>query len=331
MASHIERRKFLATLGAAAAAWPLAASGQQPGMTPIGYLHPGSLSSQLRLLEIFRRILAETGYVEGRNLTVEYRFAEGKYDALPQLAADLMRGQVRVIVAPTTPAALAAKSATLTIPIVFSTSDDPVGLGLVASFARPGGNATGIHFFQSALAVKQLGLLHDLLPQAARIGVLINPENVNADAVTKQMAAAASSLGLTIDLVLRAKSQSDIETAFATFSHNRVDALLCNNDPFFFTRRLQMATLASRHAIPAIYPGREYAEVGGLMSYGTSLTEVHRQIGTYTARILKGDKPADLPVVQSTKLEFVINLPTARALGIDVPPTLLAIADEVIE
>jgi putative ABC transport system substrate-binding protein len=324
----IGRRAFITLLGGALA-WPLAARAQQAAMPVIGYLASVSPGQTAHLVAIMRQMLAEAGYVEGRNVAIEYRFAEGKYDRLPALAAELVRRQAAVIVAPTTPPALAAKAATATIPVVFS-SDDPVKLGLVASLARPGGNATGVSFLLSELGAKQLGLLRELVPTASRFGLLVNPNNENASAVTSDMKAAAAAIGIEISVV-QARDSREIEAAFATLVHGKAHALVVGTDPFFYNRRVQLATLATRHALPAVYNVREYAEAGGLMSYGTSLTEVHRQIGAYTSRILKGDKPADLPVVQSTKFDFVINLPTARALGLTVPPTLLARADEVIE
>jgi putative ABC transport system substrate-binding protein len=326
----VKRREFITLLGGAAtSAWPLAARAQQAAMPVIGYLLPGS-SSAPHLVAIFRQILAEAGYVEGRNLTIEYRYAEGQYDRLPSLAAELVQRQAAVIIAATTPAALAAKAATATIPILFNTPDDPVGVGLVISMARPGGNATGVHQFNTALGAKQLGLLHELVPSAARVGLLVNPNNTNAETMTMEVKAAASAIGIEIDVV-RATARREIEAAFATLVHNRADALVVGADSFFFSRRLQLATLATRHAIPAIYNAREYPEAGGLMSYAASLTEVFRQLGAYAVRILQGEKPTALPVVQSTKFDFVINLPTAQALGVEVQPTLLARADEVIE
>ena len=326
----MRRREFITLLGGAAATWPFAARAQQPALPVIAYLLPGLPGANAHLLAIFRRTLAEAGYVEGRNLTIEYLFAEGQYDRLPGLAVELVRRQVAVIVAITTPAALAAKAATTTIPIVFSAPDDPIDVGLVASLARPSGNATGVHYFNTALGAKQLGLLHELVPRAAHVGLLVNPDNINAEAMTREMTAAASTIGVEFDVV-GANDRREIEPAFAKLVQQRVDALVVGADSLFFTRRLQIATLATRYAIPAVYNAREYPEVGGLMSYGTSLAEVYRRLGEYTARILKGEKPNALPVVQSTKFDFVINLPTARALGIEVPPTLLARADEVIE
>jgi putative ABC transport system substrate-binding protein len=325
----MRRRTFITLLGGAAS-WPIAARAQQAAMPVIGYLSPGWRAALINPYNVFRQALAETGYVEGRTIAVEYRFAEGQYDRLPEMAAELVRRQVAVIVAPTIPAALPAKAATATIPIVFSVPEDPVKLGLVTNLARPGGNATGVNFFQAELGAKRLGLLRELLPTAARIGLLVNPTNANVEGVTRDVTAAASAIGVQIDIV-HASDNREIELAFATLGRNRVDALLIGSDSFFFQRRLQLATLATRHAIPSVYFSREFAEAGGLMSYGTSLTDVYRQLGVYTGRILKGAKPADLPVVQSTTFELVINLPTARALGIDIPATPLARADEVIE
>ncbi len=325
------KRRTLITLFAGAAAWPLAAPAQQPAMPVIGYMSAGSPPGHL--MTALRQSLAEAGYVEARNVAIESRLAEGQYDRLPTMAAELVRRQVAVIVASPTPAALAAKAATTTIPIVFAVTDDPVKLGLVDSLARPGGNATGINFYiaELGLSSKRLGLLRELVPGATRIAALVNPKNAaNAEAVTRDVAAAASAIGVRIDVV-HASDSREIEAAFATLVRNRADALLVGTDPFFYSRRLQLATLAARHAIPTVYTVREYPEVGGLMSYGTSLSDVYRQLGVYAGRILKGAKPADLPVVQSTRFELVINLPTARALGLDMPPTLLSRADEVIE
>jgi putative ABC transport system substrate-binding protein len=327
----MKRREFITLLGGAAAAvWPLAARAQQRAMPVIGYLSPSFPGPLAHLQALLRQILAEAGYVEGRNLTIEYRYAEGQYDRLPGLAAQLVQRQAAVIIAGTTPAALAAKAVTTTIPIVFNIPDDPVGVGLVASLARPGGNATGVHQLNSALGAKQLGLLRELVASAARVGLLVNPNNSNAEVMITEVTAAASAIGLEIGVV-RASDRSEIEAALATLAHNRAEALVVGADSFFFGRRLQLATLATRHAIPAIYNAREFPEAGGLMSYGASLTEVYRHLGAYTARILKGATPASLPVVQSTKLELVINHETARILGLTVPDKLLAIADEVIE
>jgi len=322
----MRRRRFIALLGSTAVAWPLAARAQQSAMPVIGYLSAGASAPTA----IFRQVLAEAGYVEGRNVAIEYRFAEGKYDRLPALAAELARRHVAVIVAVPTPAAVAAKAETASIPIVFLGAEDPVRVGLVANLARPGGHVTGASLLFAELGPKQLGLLRELVPTATRIGLLINPSNMNADDVTKDVTAAGAALGLQIEVV-HASNILEIDAAFASLVRKRADALVAGTDSFFFNRRLQLATLATRHGIPGVYNAREYAEAGGLMSYGTSLMEAFRQVAIYTVRILQGAKPADLPVVQSSKFEFVINLSTARALGIEVPPTLLARADEVIE
>jgi putative ABC transport system substrate-binding protein len=282
-------------------------------------------------MTILRENLADAGYFEGRNITIDAHWAEGQYDRLSTIAAELVRRQVVMILATGgTAPALAAKAATATVPIVFSITDDPVALGLVASLARPGGNATGVTFLLAELGAKQLGLLQELVPSATRIGLLVNPSNTTSPAQMDNITAAASSLGVTVD-IFRAATVQDIETAFRVLVRNGTNALVVGTDPFLFSRRVQLATLATRHAIPAIYPVRENAEIGGLMSYGTSLTEVYRQLGAYTVRILKGARPADLPVVRSSKFELVINLSTARAIGLDVPASLLARADEVIE
>jgi ABC-type uncharacterized transport system substrate-binding protein len=325
----VRRREFITLLGGAAA-WPLPARAQQPAMPVIGYLGAGFPAPSASIVAILRQGLAEAGYVEGRNIAIEYRFAEGKYDRLPALAGELVRRQVAVIVAVPTPAALAAKAATATIPIVFTAAEDPVKVGLVANLARPGGNVTGGSILFADLGPKQLGLLRELVPTAMRIGLVINPSNMNAADVTKDLTAAGAAMGVQIEVV-QASNILEIDAAFASLVRKRADALVVGTDSFFFNRRLQLATLATRHAIPAVYNAREYAEAGGLMSYGTSLMEAFRQVAIYTGRILQGAKPADLPVVQSSKFEFVINLSTARALGLEVPPTLLARADEVIE
>jgi len=325
----MRRREFIAFIGGAAAAWPLAARAQQRTAMPVvGYLEQGSPEADANRIAAFRKGLAEAGYVEGRNMAIDCRFAEGQYDRLPALAEELVRRQAAVIVALSSTPSLAAKGATASIPIVFSSTDDPVQLGLVASLSRPGGNATGVYFFLSELWAKQLSLLRELVPAAERIGLLVNPDNANAKAVMREVTTAASAI--TIEVV-QASDRHGIDAAFATLVRNKVDALLVAADPFLFSRRLQLATLATRHAIPAIYNVREYAEVGGLITYGTSLTEVYRQVGLYTGRILKGAKPADLPVVQATKFELVINAQTARALDVKISDNLLMLADEVIE
>ncbi len=317
----MRRREFITLIGGAAAAWPLAARAQQPAMPVIGFLSAIRLPDRLKAA--FSQSLAEQGYIEGRNVAIEYRSAEGRYDRMPEMAAELVRHPATVIVASPTPPAVVAKAATATVPIV-------VKLGLVTSLARPGGNATGVYFFLSDLAAKQLGLLRELVPAAMRIGLLVNPDNANAVAVTRETTAAAAAIGVQIE-VIRANDSAAIDAAFAALVRNKTDALVVGADPFFFSRRAQLATLAIRHAIPAVYTVRDFPEAGGLMSYGTSLTEAFRHIGVYTGRIVKGAKPADLPVVQSTKFDFIINLTTAKALGLAVPPTLLARADEVIE
>jgi putative ABC transport system substrate-binding protein len=324
----MRRRNVITLLGGAAAAWSLPVRAQQPAVPVVGFL--GATGANDRLMAVFRKSVAEAGYIEGRNVAIEYRWAEGRYDRMPAMAAELVRRPVAVIVASPTPPAVVAKAATATIPIIFGVTDDPVRLGLVTSLARPDGNATGVYFFLSDLAAKQLGLLHELVPAAARIALLINPDNANAEGVMREMTVAASSIGVQIE-VMRASDSAAIDAAFAALVRNKADALVVGADPFFFSRRAQLATLATRHAIPAVYTVRDFPEAGGLMSYGTSLTEAFRQLGVYTGRILKGAKPADLPVVQSTKFDFIINLTTAKTLGLEVPPSLLARADEVIE
>jgi putative ABC transport system substrate-binding protein len=327
----MQRREFITLLGGAAAVWPLAARAQQPALPVVAFIRDGSADSSARFVVAFRKGLNETGYVEGQNVTVEYHWLEGQYARLPALMADLVRRQVAVIATPGNLPSLAAKATTATIPIVFAVGGDPVQLGLVTSFAQPGGNATGINFFVQEVTAKRLRLLHDLVPKAVRIAVLLNPGNAGlGEATLRDLQEAAPSLGLQIQ-VLNASSIGEIDAAFATLARERPDALFVAADAFFLNRRGQLATLTARDRIPAAYAIRELVAAGGLMSYGTDLADSFHQVGVYTGSILKGAKPAELPVLQSTKFEFVINLQTARALGIEVPPGLLTIADEVIE
>jgi putative ABC transport system substrate-binding protein len=328
---NIGRRSFLATLGGAAATWPLVARAQQTALPVVGFVRDGSGDANARYVAAFGKGLSETGYVEGQNVTVEYHWLEGQLDRLPALMADLVRRQVAVIATPGNLPSLAAKAATTTIPIVFGVGGDPVQLGLVASLARPGGNVTGINFFASEVSAKRLRLLHDLVPKAVRIAVFVNPTNTTtAEPALRAMQQAAPTLGLQIQ-ILNAMTIGEIDAAFATFARERPDAIFVEGDAFFTSRAGQFATLTARHGIPATYSNRDFVAAGGLMSYGTDLADTFHQVGVYTGSILKGAKPADLPVLQSTKFEFVINLQTARALGIEVPPAVLSIADEVIE
>jgi putative ABC transport system substrate-binding protein len=326
----IRRRAFITMLGGAAA-WPVAARAQQPAMPVIGFLHPASPEANAKYVAGFRKGLAEAGYVEGRNVAIEYRWGHGDSGRLPELAADLIGRAVAVIVTPgSVAAALAAKAATATIPIVYASGADPVQAGLVASFNRPGGNVTGISAMNLGLAAKQLGLLHQLLHRHARFAVLINPGNPLSRAVLTDVQAAASAMGQPIEIVT-ATTAREISPAFGDAVQKRVDALLIIADPMFTNRPVHLAILAARHTMPAIYTLREFAEAGGLMSYGSNFTDMFRQAGIYAGRILKSEKPADLPILQATKFELVVNLQTAEALGLDVPSTLLAIADAVIE
>jgi putative ABC transport system substrate-binding protein len=327
----MQRRQFITLLGGAAVAWPLTARAQQPALPVVAFIRDGSADASARFVAEFRKGLNETGYVEGQNVTVGYHWLEGQYDRLPALMADLVRRQVAVIATLGLVTSLAAKAATATIPIVFGVGDDPVKLGLVASLARPGGNATGINQFVLEVVAKRLRLLHELVPKAVRVAVLVNPRSASAaESTLRSVQEAAPTIGLQTQ-ILNASTIGEIDAAFATLARERPDALFVAGDAFFLDRRVQFATLTARDRIPAAYSVRELVAAGGLMSYGPDLAEVSHQIGVYTGSILKGAKPADLPVLQSTKFEFVINLQTARALGIEVPPGVASIADEVIE
>jgi putative ABC transport system substrate-binding protein len=330
-----QRREFIILAGAAGlllAAKVNRARGQQPGMPVIGFLGSSSAQVSVKDLEAFRKGLSETGYLEGRNVAIEFRWTGGREDRMPELAADLVRRQVVVIAAPaSTAGALAAKAATSSIPIVFGTGSDPVALGLVASLNRPGGNATGVMSLNVELTAKRLGLLRELAPQATRFVALVNSNAVMSDAIAKDVHASVPTLGVPVEVLYAGNSDRDIEVAFANLSQKPGAALLVTVDPFFFTRRALVVTLAARYALPTVYFRREFAEIGGLVSYGTSVDFIHELVGIYTGRVLKGEKPADLPVAQPTKFALIINLVTARALGLEVPPTLLALADEVIE
>jgi putative ABC transport system substrate-binding protein len=327
----MKRRKVITLLGGAAA-WPFAARAQQPAMPVVGFVNAGAPDDSARVAAAFRKGLNEAGYVEGQNVTVEYHWLEGRYDRLPPLMADLVQRQVAVIATPgSAPGALAAKAATATIPIVFGIAQDPVQVGLVASLARPGGNATGINFFSREVVAKRLQLLHDLVPTAVRVAVLLNPANAgSAEFTFREVQQAAPAIGLQIQ-IHNAATIGEIDAAFATLARERPDALFLAGDGFFLARRVQFATLTARDRIPASYAQSDFVAVGGLMSYGTDNADMSRQVGVYTGSILKGAKPADLPVLQSTKFEFVINLQTARALGIEVPNAIQLLADEVIE
>ena len=328
----MKRREFIALLGGAAAAWPLAARAQQPAMPVIAFVNGATAENDKRNGAAFRKGLSETGYVEGRNVSVEYHWMAGQYDRLPALMADLVRRNMALIATPGfTDGAIAAKAATATTPMVFGVGEDPVKLGLVESLARPGGNATGVNFFAQEVAAKRLGLLHELVPKAARIALLLNPTSPStAEPTLKEVQEAARTLGLQI-LVFNASTIGEIDAAFSALARVRADALVVAGDRFFNSRRVQFATLAARDRVPTGFVSREYVEAGGLMNYGTNIADMFRQTGIYTGSILKGAKPADLPVLQSTKFEFVINLKTAKVLGLEVPPMLLARADEVIE
>jgi putative tryptophan/tyrosine transport system substrate-binding protein len=324
----MRRREFISLVGGTAV-WPLAARAQQSAMPLVGFLTAGSADAAR--VAAFRKGLSETGYVEAQNVTVESHWLEGQYDHVPALVADLVHRRAAVIATIGAPAAVAAKGATATIPIVFGVGEDPVQLGLVASLARPGGNATGINFFSQEVVAKRLRLLHDLLPKAARVAVLVNPANAAAaESVLRDLQEAAPAIGLQIQ-ILNATTIGEIDAAFATLARERPDALFVGPDGFFNSRGVQFATLTARNRLPAAYENRNIVAVGGLMSYGTDLADMLHQVGVYAGNIFKGVKPADLPVLQSTKFEFVINLKTARALGIEVPSGLLSIADEVIE
>ena len=328
----LKRREFITVLGGAAAGWPIVARAQQPAVPVIGLLGTTSFDNNVDFLRAFRQGLKEIGYVEGENVAIEYRWAEGQYERLPALAADLVRRQVTVIASTEgLIVAFAAKSATATIPIVFVVSDDPVRLGLVASVARPGGNLTGINFLSAELAAKRLELLRELVPGAKRMALLVNPADAtNTETMLREVGPAARAIGWQMR-VLNADTSDAIDAAFASFERERPDALFVGSSAFYTSRRVQLVQLTARHAVPAAYVGRQFTEIGGLMSYGANLTDAWRQAGLYTGRVIKGAKAADLPVVQASKFELVINAHTAKMLGLTVPPTLLSVADEVIQ
>ena len=327
----MRRREFISLIGGAAAVWPFAARAQQPTIPVIGFVNVTSPQSYSRQLSAFLRGLSEAGYVDGRNVRIEYRWAEGRSDLLPAMVADLVQRQVAVIAATTTPAALAAKAATKSIPVVFETASNPVRLGLVASLSRPGGNITGVTQTNVEIAPKRLQLLHELIPDAGVIVLLVNPANPGlAETATKEMQAAARTLGLELH-IMNASNERDFDTVFSKLIQLRAGALVIGPDPFFTSQSDQLAALALRHSVPAVYEVREFAVAGGLLSYGADIIESYRLAGNYTGRILKGEKPADLPIQQVNKVEMVINLKTAKALGLNVPNTLIGRADEVIE
>jgi ABC-type uncharacterized transport system substrate-binding protein len=325
----MRRRKFITLIGAAAA-WPLAARSQQAALPMIGFLNGGSPAEYAPMVAAFREGLKELGYVEGQNVAIEFRWAEGKYERLSALGTDLVRRQVAAIAATSTPAAQAAKALTATVPIVFTTGADPVQLGLVASLNQPGGNVTGVSFLVNELTKKQFEVLHQILPKAALIGFLVNPAVAYARSQTTEAQDAARALGRQL-FVVTARTESEIDAAFAALVKKLAGGVITISDPFLNSRRDQIVALAARHSLPALYPVRDYVAAGGLMSYGTSIIGAYRQVGVYTGRILKGEKPADLPVMRPTKLELVINLKTAKTLDLTIPPALIALADEVIE
>ena len=325
----MRRRKFITLIGAAAA-WPLAARSQQAALPMVGFLNGGSPAEYAPMVAAFREGLKELGYVEGQNVAIEFRWAEGKYERLSALGTDLVRRQVAAIAATSTPAAQAAKALTATVPIVFTTGADPVQLGLVASLNQPGGNVTGVSFLVNELTKKQFEVLHQILPKAALIGFLVNPAVAYARSQTTEAQDAARALGRQL-FVVTARTEGEIDAAFAALVKRLAGGVITISDPFLNSRRDQIVALAARHSLPALYPVRDYVAAGGLMSYGTSIIGAYRQVGVYTGRILKGEKPADLPVMRPTKLELVINLKTAKALDLTIPPALIALADEVIE